>query len=399
MRIKDGIDPDARRGCAHADGVRTEHTQNPSAPPRPGPQRLVPSGGAGDKGLKYMKDYTREAVARQLGALRCRRYEFMFRSESTGQVEWTRPLTAAGAMEKIPLMKSRNAAGWHIYVQPDPAENRALVLVDDVKAAGLEKLKARGYPPACVLETSRDNFQAWVSLGPEEMPPEERAAVARMLAGSVGADLNSAAEIHLGRLAGFTNVKPRYLGQGGRDRNGRELHPYVLCRESRGVSSRRIEEVRSWAKRKAAENASGAEQACRARAVRRNLPDVCRKAVQYAGEWTRHRRKSGRRLDRSVRDYAVAARLMKDGHSSDEILKGIAMLYGMDREAGVERIKHATYFKRTVDSVERRLFGKDAGAGSVKQADAPAPDVSAKEEAAPQEPSGNAGAGTSGTPE
>ena len=73
------------------------------------------SGGAGDKGPKYMKDYTREAVGRQLGAMRCRRCEFMFRREKTGEVEWTRPLTAAEAMAKIPLMKSRNADGWHIY--------------------------------------------------------------------------------------------------------------------------------------------------------------------------------------------------------------------------------------------------------------------------------------------
>ena len=184
-----------------------------------------------------MKDYTREAVGRQLGAMRCRRCEFMFRREKTGEVEWTRPLTAAEAMAKIPLMKSRNADGWHIYVQPDPAENRALVLVDDVKAACLEKLKAHGYPPACVLETSRGN----------------------------------------------SNVKPKYLGQGGRDRNGRELYPYVLCRESRGVSSTRIEEVRKWAKQKAAEKAARAEQACRDRTVRQDLPDVCRRAVQYAG--------------------------------------------------------------------------------------------------------------------
>ncbi|MBR4746323.1 MAG: hypothetical protein IK061_02835 [Desulfovibrio sp.] len=348
-----------------------------------------------------MKDYTREAVARQLGAMRCRRYEFMFRREATGQVEWTRPLTAAGAMEKIPLMKSRNAAGWHIYVRPDPAENRAIVLVDDVKAAGLEKLKARGYPPACVVETSRGSLQCWICLGPEEMPPEERAIVARMLAEGVHADLNSAAKIHLGRLAGFTNVKPRHLGQGGQDRNGRELHPYVLCRESRGVSCRRIEEVRNWAAQKAAENASGAEQACKDRIIRQNLPDVCRRAVQYAGEWTRHREKSGRRLDRSVRDYGVAARLMKDGYSDGEILKGLQTLYGMDREAGVERSKKLDYFKRTIAIVEKRLFGKDADAdaGSAEQAEAPVPDESTKENASLQEPSGNAGAGISGEPE
>ena len=291
-----------------------------------------------------MKDYTREAVGRQLGAMRCRRCEFMFRREKTGEVEWTRPLTAAEAMAKIPLMKSRNADGWHIYVQPDPAENRALVLVDDVKAAGLEKLKAHGYPPACVLETSRGNFPTWICFGPKEMPPEERAIVARMLAGNVGADLNSAAKIHLGRLAGFTNVKPKYLGQGGRDRNGRELYPYVLCRESRGVSSTRIEEVRKWAKQKAAEKAARAEQACRDRTVRQDLPDVCRRAVQYAGEWTRHRKKSGSRLDRSVRDFGVAARLMKDGHSDDEILEGLRTLCVMDREAGVERTSSQTTF-------------------------------------------------------
>ena len=90
---------------------------------------------------------------------------------------------------------------------------------------------------------------------------------------------------------------------------------------------------------------------------------------------------------------------MKDGYPSDKILKGHRTLYGMDREAGVERNKHTDYFKRTIAIVEKRLFGKDADAGSAKQADAPAPDVSAKENSSLQEPSGNAGAGISGEPE
>ena len=45
------------------------------------------------------------------------------------------------------------------------------------------------------------------------------------------------------------------------------------------------------------------------------------------------------------------------------------------------------------------MLGKDGDAGFAEQADAQAPDVSTKENATPQEPSGNADAGTSGKPE
>ena len=77
-----------------------------------------------------------------------------------------------------------------------------------------------------------------------------------------------------------------------------------------------------------------------------------------------------------MRDFGVAARLMKDGHSDDEILDGLRTLCVMYREAGVERNKQPDYFKRTVAVVESRLFGKDGDAGFAEQADAQAPDVS-----------------------
>ena len=103
--------------------------------------------------------------------------------------------------------------------------------------------------------------------------------------------------------------------------------------------------------------------------------------------------------------FMISCRLLEvtltgnDTISDDEILEGLRTLCVMDREAGVERNKQPDYFKRTVAVVESRLFGKDGDAGFAEQADAQAPDVSTKENATPQEPSGNADAGTSGKPE
>jgi hypothetical protein len=40
-----------------------------------------------------------------------------------------------------------------------------LSLIDDLTAEGIERMKAEGFEPAVVVETSLNNFQAWLNHG------------------------------------------------------------------------------------------------------------------------------------------------------------------------------------------------------------------------------------------
>jgi len=119
-----------------------------------------------------------------------------------------------------------NAAGNDIYIRP--AGSVGLVLVDDLKAHALAQLKRDGLAPAVVVETSPANYQAWLRVSQEPIPPEQATAAARILATRYGGDIASADFRHYGRLAGFTNRKPQH-----RQANGQ--FPYVLLRGASGT--------------------------------------------------------------------------------------------------------------------------------------------------------------------
>src|ERR1017187_6647348 len=53
-----------------------------------------------------------------------------------------------------------NPTGRNIYIRPRGEHN--LSLIDDLTAASIERMKAEGFHPALVVETSPGNFQAWL---------------------------------------------------------------------------------------------------------------------------------------------------------------------------------------------------------------------------------------------
>ena len=61
-------------------------------------------------------------------------------------------------IERLALLKYRNARGSHIYVRPS-GEQRYTAL-DNRSETVLTKLTANGFTPCAVVETSAGNFQA-----------------------------------------------------------------------------------------------------------------------------------------------------------------------------------------------------------------------------------------------
>lgn len=177
-------------------------------------------------------DRTSQAVRQQLKAMDCEKYQIGIISAHTeGKAINKYDLTPEQVMAEIPNLKRLNAQGNHIYIQPAEDEHK-LVLVDDVSFDDIENMTKKGHKPALTVETSPDNYQAWVKSS-ESLRGHERAYMAKFLARTYDADPNSAQTRHYGRLAGFTNQKPEHANSQGRQ-------PFALLRSSTGEASQAL---------------------------------------------------------------------------------------------------------------------------------------------------------------
>jgi hypothetical protein len=78
------------------------------------------------------------------------------------QIVVTEKIQEQGAIEikeAIKWLRHENGKGAHIYIRPAGAH--CLSLIDDLTAEAMERMKADGFEPAVVVETSPNNFQTW----------------------------------------------------------------------------------------------------------------------------------------------------------------------------------------------------------------------------------------------
>lgn len=179
------------------------------------------------------QDRTTRAVTTQLTAMGCTSYEVGI-LEAGPEKMLIRTWTVAEIEHGIPWLKRENAVGHDIYVRP--AGSVGLVLVDDLDPAAILRLHSDLLTPAVVVETSPGNHQAWVRVSHDLIPTDGVTMVSRILAERYGGDPASADWRHFGRLAGFTNQKPKH-----RQENG--MQPFVLVREARGRIAERGPEL------------------------------------------------------------------------------------------------------------------------------------------------------------
>ncbi|MFN7882655.1 MAG: DNA-primase RepB domain-containing protein, partial [bacterium] len=257
-----------------------------------------------------------------------------------------RTWSKAETLEAMPWLKRENAKGADVYVRP-AGENAGLVLVDDLNRGQLARMKADGVAPACVTETSPDNFQAWVRVvrvNDRPLQQDLATAVAKDLANRYGGDPNSADWRHFGRLAGLTNAKPKHKDASGRS-------PYVLAHESGGkVAPAGLALVQQAAQR-VLDREAQAERRIRVEAIR-TAPEAAngRDPVQMY----RHGLKAlyarfGESMDVSKADYMIGVDMARRGFSPAQIGQAIEQASPElpTRKAGHE----ADYVARTVKAV------------------------------------------------
>jgi RepB DNA-primase from phage plasmid len=169
-------------------------------------------------------DRTAGAVAAQLRAMACERYEVGIRNAQSG-VMILRGWGAAEVEHAIPWLRLMNAHDHDVYIRP--LGSVGVILADDLTESAVAQMTQDGLAPSAVTETSPGNFQAWLRVSETPIAQELATAAARLIAERYHGDPNSADWRHFGRLAGFTNRKPEHT------REGRQ--PYVLLREARGL--------------------------------------------------------------------------------------------------------------------------------------------------------------------
>jgi hypothetical protein len=162
-------------------------------------------------------------VRTQLRAMGCERFDLGIRRDA-GEMILREGQGAIEIEEAIKWLRHENGKGAHIYIRP--AGTHSLSLIDDLAADAIERMKAEGFEPAIVVETSSNNFQAWLNHG-QILEATMSTRAAKQLAERFGGDPASADWRHFGRLAGFTNPKPeRQLPSG--------VRPFAKLRSAKG---------------------------------------------------------------------------------------------------------------------------------------------------------------------
>jgi hypothetical protein len=168
-------------------------------------------------------DKTESTVRIMLTAIDAPLYDVGVLSER-GMLPRLDGITAAAVLDRLSLLKYRNAHGSHIYIRPS-REHRFTTL-DDLNETSLARLSEDGFNPCAVIETSAGNFQAWL-MHSRVFPKLLASFAAQTLAGRYDADPSAADWRRFGRLPGFTNCKPKYRKSDG-------LFPFVRLHSHSG---------------------------------------------------------------------------------------------------------------------------------------------------------------------
>lgn len=169
-------------------------------------------------------DRTEATVRKMLQAIEAPLYDVGVLREH-GMLPGLDRIPAAAVLERLPLLKYRNARGSHIYIRPS-GEHRFSAL-DDLSETAVTQLRADAFTPCAIVETSAGNFQAWLKHA-TVLPKLLGTFVAQTLAARYGADPSAADWRRFGRLPGFTNCEPKYMRPDG-------FFPFVQLRSYEGA--------------------------------------------------------------------------------------------------------------------------------------------------------------------
>lgn len=283
-----------------------------------------------------MRDRVQEIVLRQTQAMGSKIFEVGLFKPGAKTEMLLRTWDSDTLIESIPWLKFQNVDGRNIYIRPKG--EHSLSLIDDLTADSLERMKHSGFTPAAIVETSPDNFQAWLNHG-RVLPKDTSTAAARALAEKFGGDPGSADWRHFGRLASFSNRKPKYELAG--------RYPFVRLVHATGEIYERAGEFAADIERCVEAQRIEAEHRReryikndgRGKATADKDIDTFRNDPRYAGD--------GNRIDLAYAVYALS-----HGVPEDEVRRNIASR-DLTKKGTPER--QGDYIERTLEKALRTV--------------------------------------------
>lgn len=180
-----------------------------------------------------MADITFLTVRNQLNAMACSLYEVGILDRVLGNMI-TRTFKKSDVLNSINWFKHLNTENKEIFIRPHGSIG--LIFFDDLSAKTIEQMKVDGYEPAISLESSPQNYQGWIRVSNHEISNDLATQCSKVIVNKYQADCNSADFRHFGRLAGFTNNKPKYVDQFGR-------YPFVKLSARNGKLATNFQEI------------------------------------------------------------------------------------------------------------------------------------------------------------
>jgi RepB DNA-primase from phage plasmid len=279
-------------------------------------------------------DKTESAVRNMLTAIEAPLYDVGVLSDR-GMLPRLDGIPAAAVLDRLALLKYRNAQGSHIYIRPS-GEHRFTAL-DDLGETSLARLSADGFTPCAVVETSAANFQAWLKHT-TVFPKLLSTFAAQTLAARYDADPSAADWRRFGRLPGFTNCKSKYRKEDG-------LFPFVRlknhCGEQYPMAEAFAQEIAKLYEER--------EQEREARRIEASLSP--RRGPRLSNLSIERFRTSTKYQDRpAAADIAFCVAAYANGMAEDRIERTLEDDY-LSRDPSPS--KRAAYIRRTMEKARR----------------------------------------------
>lgn len=158
----------------------------------------------GVENLAYHMAINQAALIRYVDALQADTYKVQLKNRSTEEGFWV-SYSPTQLLNAGPYLRRKNAHGFDIYARPIGYQ---YILLDDLTRLVLADVAT--VKPCLLLETSPNNYQAWLILSEVPADRDTAKAICQQVAQQFNADPASAEPDHVGRLPGFTNRKPKY---------------------------------------------------------------------------------------------------------------------------------------------------------------------------------------------
>jgi RepB DNA-primase from phage plasmid len=157
---------------------------------------------------------TQQAVHRQLAAMPTKFYLIRLihcveRKPAPAKRLWSAEQLARDGV--VRSLCADNRLGFNVYLWPYSERRNAGYIfldLDHTRPDVLQEMRIHGHEPCVVLETSPGHLQAWVHVSTTPLEPALATILGRLLAERYGGDRASTDWRHMGRLAGFRNLKP-----------------------------------------------------------------------------------------------------------------------------------------------------------------------------------------------